>query len=287
MLKYDLLLGKKGSDTFIIYRATNLANNKMHIGATINSLEYRQSQHLRDAKNDKRRKLYFHNAINHYGADSFIFDTIDHADNLEDLNDKERFWISYYDTTDRSKGYNLDTGGQSGGRKSEETKQKIGDTTFEKWRDPILRKKMLDGLRKGTKTFVEKAKDFFVHWECPLCGSILRLKPGEARKKKVCSRRCLGESTSNILHLHTLSQKNHAANLRLKQEIKEFIVEWCSQNQTLVSKCPSNKITTTLKPLLDLLFCEYGIEDIRSYFICFGVKNKKEFLECIKCCSSK
>lgn len=113
----------------IIYKSTNLINNKIYIGQTINSLEYRKQQHYREAKSKNRKSVYFHNALNKYGYDNFIFEKIDEAQTLEELNEKERFWIKFYDSTNKNLGYNLDSGGNSGGKKSEETKRKIGETT--------------------------------------------------------------------------------------------------------------------------------------------------------------
>ena len=130
----------------IIYKATNTVNNKVYIGQTINTLEYRKNQHFRETKRPNRPNTYFHNAINKYGESSFVFEEIDSANTQEELDCKERYWISFYHSNDRGKGYNLDEGGRSGGKKSEETRKKIGITTLEKWKDSVTREKMLDGL---------------------------------------------------------------------------------------------------------------------------------------------
>lgn len=130
----------------IIYKATNTVNNKIYIGQTINTLNYRMKQHFRETKRPNRPNTYFHNAINKYGEDTFVFEEIDSAETQEELDEKERYWISYYESNNKAKGYNLDEGGRSGGCKSEETKKKIGKTTLLKWADPVTRSKMLDGL---------------------------------------------------------------------------------------------------------------------------------------------
>jgi hypothetical protein len=43
-------------------------------------------------------------------------------------------------------------------------------------------------------------------------------------------------------------------------------------------QCPYNKITSSLKPLLDYVDCK----DMRNLFVCFNVKNRKEFLTYLK-----
>ena len=56
----------------------------------------RADQHLRETNSIKKANTYFHNAIEKYGFDKFIFEQIDEAENQNDLDEKERFWISYY-----------------------------------------------------------------------------------------------------------------------------------------------------------------------------------------------
>ena len=55
----------------IIYKVTNLINGKIYIGQSINTLEYRKSQHEREAKCNKRKTIYFHLALLKYGFENF------------------------------------------------------------------------------------------------------------------------------------------------------------------------------------------------------------------------
>lgn len=111
----------------VIYKITNKINYKLYIGQTIN-YEERIRQHkqtpFRENSKEKDRPLY--RAIRKYGVENFSFEIIDTAENIEELNKKEIYWIEYYDCcVDNNKGYNLDRGGKNG-NKSEETKRKIG-----------------------------------------------------------------------------------------------------------------------------------------------------------------
>ena len=63
------IIGKGSVQLLIIYKATNLVNGKIYIGQTINTLEYRKNQHFREARCEKRKNIYFHNALNKYGED--------------------------------------------------------------------------------------------------------------------------------------------------------------------------------------------------------------------------
>ena len=159
---------KKGDELLlIIYKATNLINNKIYIGQAINTLEYRKNQHFREARCEKKKNNYFHNALNKYGQENFIFEEIDFANSQEELDEKEIYWIDYYNSTNKTIGYNLDSGGKSGGVKSEETKHKIGLTTLEKWKNPETAEKKRQGLLKGAETMKRNAKQY--PFTCPIC----------------------------------------------------------------------------------------------------------------------
>ena len=80
----------------------------MYIGQTKNTLKYRKNQHAREARCNKRPTVYFHNALNKYGIDNFTFEQIDQANTHEDLNEKERYWIQYYNSNNKKFAYKQD-----------------------------------------------------------------------------------------------------------------------------------------------------------------------------------
>lgn len=100
----------------IIYKVTNLTNNKIYIGQTINSLKSRISQHYGDSK---RHNYRFCNALNKYNKNDFVWEIIEKCNSIEELNEREQFWIKYYDSTNKNIGYNLTTGGLSYTRNKE------------------------------------------------------------------------------------------------------------------------------------------------------------------------
>ena len=65
-----------------IYKITNIQNNKVYIGQTIRPVQDRFNRHINDA---------LHNII-------------DTAQSQNELNEKERYWIQYYNSVE--KGYN-------------------------------------------------------------------------------------------------------------------------------------------------------------------------------------
>ena len=86
-----------------IYKITNIQNNKVYIGQTIRPVEQRFHRHINDALNNIL-DTHFARAIRKYGKESFIMETIDTAKSQEELNQKEQYWIRFYDSV--NKGYN-------------------------------------------------------------------------------------------------------------------------------------------------------------------------------------
>jgi group I intron endonuclease len=106
----------------IIYKITNIINNKIYIGQTTTDLKTRWRDHCR-FKNRQMHPIKY--AIQKYSKENFKIEQIDAASSLEELNKKEEYWISFYNSTDKSFGYNLMKGGYGKGRHSEETIKKM------------------------------------------------------------------------------------------------------------------------------------------------------------------
>ena len=95
----------------IIYKITNKINGKVYVGQTARSLNIRWAQHISASNNGS--KLHLHCAIRKYGVDNFIVEVIDTATSKEELDCKEKYWISYFGSTDNNIGYNCSYGGES------------------------------------------------------------------------------------------------------------------------------------------------------------------------------
>ena len=86
-----------------IYKITNKINGKIYIGQTIRPVEYRFNRHINDAMRNKL-STHFARAIRKYGSDKWQIEVIDNATNQDELNQKEQYWIRYYNSVE--KGYN-------------------------------------------------------------------------------------------------------------------------------------------------------------------------------------
>lgn len=95
-----------------IYKITNQVDNKIYVGQTrkINPRE-RFNQHCYLANHPEQEKGigYLHRAMQSYGIDNFIFETIEEvSDDL--LNEREIYWIQILNSY-APQGYNLTLGG--------------------------------------------------------------------------------------------------------------------------------------------------------------------------------
>jgi len=107
-----------------IYKITNLINEKIYVGQTVSPLTVRLSQHFHQSLKKNGDGL-LGKAIRKYGRENFIIEQIDAASCLEELNNKEVFWISRLESHVTSGGYNLAFGGSSrAGWKEDPTKTK-------------------------------------------------------------------------------------------------------------------------------------------------------------------
>ena len=79
----------------------------VYIGQTTRTVEERMKEHLH------RVETYVERAIAKYGIDKFEVSVIEECATLEELNEREIYWISFYDCI-RPKGYNICTGGRNG-----------------------------------------------------------------------------------------------------------------------------------------------------------------------------
>ena len=111
----------------IIYRATNILNNKSYIGQTIYTLEYRRKQHERSIRYKHTKNNVFARALAKYGAENFVWEIIDTASTNIELNKKEAYWIESLNTlAEGGWGYNIKKGGDNH-KHSERTKKLISE----------------------------------------------------------------------------------------------------------------------------------------------------------------
>jgi group I intron endonuclease len=127
-----------------IYIAKNVINGKGYIGQTIRAIKTRLKEH-RTGKSKGCRA--FHGAIKKYGWENFKIDWYECPD--DELNKHEKWMVNLMGTLS-PRGYNLREGGGSGGKWSEESKQRMIKSHLGKPKSVETKQKMSDG-RRGEK----------------------------------------------------------------------------------------------------------------------------------------
>lgn len=97
-----------------IYKITDRSNNKVYIGQTKRDIYKRFAEHINkalhsDRKNDKALALYI--AINNHKPENFYIESLEKVEGTpKQVDEREQYWISYFNSTDPEIGYNLDKG---------------------------------------------------------------------------------------------------------------------------------------------------------------------------------
>ena len=94
-----------------IYKITNTINGKFYIGQTIQNVKERFYQHCATKCSKAVSNMAIHRAIKKYGKSNFTVEVIEEIDSAN-LNDRERYWIKYYNSYNNW--YNSTKGGQDG-----------------------------------------------------------------------------------------------------------------------------------------------------------------------------
>lgn len=240
----------------IIYKITNLINNKIYVGQSININNSYYGSGIRII-----------NAIKKYGKQNFKKDILCECSSIEELNEKEMFWINKLDS--RKNGYNISYGGKGKGTCSEETKRKISASrkgikhsqeakkkmslsqtgkklSIETKNKMSISRKGHVGYMKGKKHSIEtkeKMKIAHLGKECYWKNN----KYPESAKQK------LSEKFKGRIFTDEWKKKLSIAKKNISEESRKRISE--------SAKNRKNKITDEEKRLMVQLIKTYGIKD--------------------------
>ena len=128
----------------VIYKITNLVNNKIYIGQTINSIDKRLKKHLSQV-NCTNICSALYSAFKKYGKENFIIEIVINGEySKEELNQLEMFYIKKFNSLSPN-GYNLQSGGNSF-MVVESVKKQISEKL--KGREMTWKNKVSDGVKK-------------------------------------------------------------------------------------------------------------------------------------------
>lgn len=102
---------------YYIYKITDRTNSKLYVGQTRRNIYIRFAEHINKALHSKRKNdiataLYI--AINNHKPENFYVELLEEVIGTpKQVDDRERSWIAFYNSTDPEKGYNIDAGGHT------------------------------------------------------------------------------------------------------------------------------------------------------------------------------
>jgi hypothetical protein len=147
----------------IIYLARNLTTQKIYIGQTKQSLNARISDHWCAARDMKRIRLsrhFIYALRNQPDPKNWEWKVLDEAEDREDLNKKEVYWITVLEACDPLKGYNLQPGGYGGAgspKGTESYKQwKAKMDVSAPWKQPKNTKEYIQWHEKCRQAAIQK-----------------------------------------------------------------------------------------------------------------------------------
>lgn len=106
-----------------IYKITNKINNKVYIGQS-NNIKERIKVHKSSLRGGYHHNSYLQRSWNKYGEENFVFEILELCE-LEIIDDREKHWISLYDSTSEQNGYNFESGGNANKIISEKSIEKM------------------------------------------------------------------------------------------------------------------------------------------------------------------
>lgn len=119
----------------IIYKTTNLIDGKFYIGKSI-----------KDDPNYLGSGLKLVRAIKKYGRQNFKKEILERCESVEQLNEREKYWIKA--TNAQKDGYNIALGGNGGDTYTDEMKYALSVSRKNKPRDPSIFVKMVETKKK-------------------------------------------------------------------------------------------------------------------------------------------
>lgn len=157
-----------------VYIITNNITNKQYVGITTRSISERWRSHISVANGTSNGHMKITSSLRKYGKENFSVSQLDTASTIEELNEKEQYWISKLNTRTPN-GYNITSGGRyckrgpmsketkeklskyrtgrPGVKLSKEAKQKIGTKSKQRMKDPT-RRMQLGNYMRGRRKFL-------------------------------------------------------------------------------------------------------------------------------------
>jgi group I intron endonuclease len=139
----------------IIYKTTNQVNGKIYIGQD----KYNNPNYLGSG-------MILHFAFKKYGIENFNKEILEECESKETLNEREKYWINFYNSTDKNVGYNIALGGDGGDTLShhpnkKEISKRISESNKKLWEDDNYKIKMSKARKNWWNNLTEENREKF------------------------------------------------------------------------------------------------------------------------------
>lgn len=209
----------------IIYKITNLINNKVYIGQTIHSFIKRYTKHF----NIHNEHMIY--SMIKYGKENFVVEILEKNKSEKELNELEVYYINKYQSNNPKYGYNKTSGGKESyesniritgevaQKRSEEIGRFINVVKWEGTTKPVIIACRYCGATDmyslGSSIYIED-NDFFKFRDCNFCGNTHKLPTNQANIKEI----------------------NYIMKLKYGEDLKRELLEWDTNKAecTLVCK---------------------------------------------------
>jgi group I intron endonuclease len=162
-----------------IYKIKNIKNGKVYIGSAIN-MRKRWNSHLNRLLHNKHDNQHLQASYNKNGISYYELSILEHVENLEELLNREQYWMDFYNSYDRKCGYNaLKIAGSNWKMKvSDETRKKLRESHLNKKRSPEANKKIIEKMNKTVfQIDMNNLKIINVFKSCKEAGEIVGIFP--------------------------------------------------------------------------------------------------------------
>jgi len=133
-----------------IYLTKNLVNGKIYIGQRVYKNNNSDKEYLGSGS-------ILSKAIKKYGKENFERTTLEECENQQNLDDREKYYISEYNSTNKEIGYNIRKGGRGYQSHSPKTCNKISEGLKLYFSNPENRKKQSRHVSEETRRKIGEA----------------------------------------------------------------------------------------------------------------------------------
>ena len=221
-----------------IYCIESMIDNKKYIGQSVD-INQRFRAHKSNLRRNKHSNSHLQGAWNLYKEDNFIFYVVEECDR-DELDDKERYYISLYNLMDDNFGYNFESGGSESKNLSDATKNKMS----------LLKQNLSEEVR-GNMSLAQNAISIY---QIDLNGNIINEWRGARTAAKKLNidqsaihqclhhrrrtyRNCIWIFISEYQNFNINDYTNNNTQARVVVQLTrdgEFVKEWSSANSTKV-----------------------------------------------------